>query len=135
MPPGALVKPPSPKCSRRPKPTRVTPLTVFNIGYIEMYNLGQELQQSTRVPTLYKPHTKKHIVSYRTHSLGIITLIGLLLSGPTIAAQDIVDHQTWVNVTAVGSLESVHPALNNFKYWAELQGRFCLLYTSPSPRD
>ena len=80
--------------------------------------------KSCNNPLASQPHTKKHIVSHRTHSLGITALIGLLLSGPTIATQDIIDHQTWVNVTAVGSLKSVHPALNNFKYWAELQGRF-----------
>jgi hypothetical protein len=51
-----------------------------------------------------------------------LTIFGLLLSGPVIA--DINDNQTWGNITAVGSLSSFNPALKNFKYWAEFQGRF-----------
>ncbi len=53
-----------------------------------------------------------------------LTISGLLLSGSAIAAKDINDFQTWVTATAVGSLENVNPALKNFKYWAEFQGRF-----------
>lgn len=53
-----------------------------------------------------------------------LTISGLLLSGPVIAAKDINDFQTWGTATAVGSLENVNPALKNFKYWAEFQGRF-----------
>lgn len=51
-----------------------------------------------------------------------LTIFGLLLSGPVMA--DINDNQTWGNITAVGSLSSFNPALKNFKYWAEFQGRF-----------
>jgi len=53
-----------------------------------------------------------------------LTISGLLLAGPVIAAKDINDFQTWGTATAVGSLENVNPALKNFKYWAEFQGRF-----------
>jgi hypothetical protein len=53
-----------------------------------------------------------------------LIISGLLLSGPVIAAKDINDFQTWGTATAVGSLENVNPALKNFKYWAEFQGRF-----------
>ncbi len=51
-----------------------------------------------------------------------LTILGLLLSDPVMA--DINDNQTWGNITAVGSLNSFNPALKNFKYWAEFQGRF-----------
>ncbi len=40
-----------------------------------------------------------------------LALSGLLLSGPVIAAKDIVDYQTWGTATAVGSLEPFNPAL------------------------
>lgn len=53
-----------------------------------------------------------------------LTLSGLLLYCPVIAAKDINDFHTWGTATAVGSLESFYPALMNFKYWAEFQGRF-----------
>jgi hypothetical protein len=53
-----------------------------------------------------------------------LAISGLLLSGQVIAAKDINDFQTWGTATAVGSLENVNPALKNFKYWAEFQGRF-----------
>ena len=53
-----------------------------------------------------------------------LTLSGLLLYCPVIAAKDINDFHTWGTATAVGSLENVNPALKNFKYWAEFQGRF-----------
>ncbi|RFC39978.1 MAG: Protein of unknown function (DUF2490) [Candidatus Nitrotoga sp. CP45] len=53
-----------------------------------------------------------------------LTISGLLFSGSVTAAKDINDFQTWGTATAVGSLENVNPALKNFKYWAEFQGRF-----------
>jgi hypothetical protein len=53
-----------------------------------------------------------------------LTISSLLFSSPVIAAKDINDYQTWGTATAVGSLETFHPALKNFKYWAEIQARF-----------
>ena len=54
----------------------------------------------------------------------ILTLSGLLLSSPAIAAKDISDFQTWGTATATGSLKSFNPELKKFKYWAEFQARF-----------
>lgn len=40
-----------------------------------------------------------------------------------MAAKDINDNQARENITAVGSLSSLDPALKYFKYWVEFQGR------------
>ncbi|MDQ3267806.1 MAG: DUF2490 domain-containing protein [Pseudomonadota bacterium] len=60
----------------------------------------------------------------KINTLWTLAISVLFLSGPVIAAKDINDFQTWGTATAIGSLASYHPALNNFKYWAEFQGRF-----------
>ncbi|CAH1195783.1 conserved exported hypothetical protein [Candidatus Nitrotoga sp. BS] len=60
----------------------------------------------------------------KINTLLALTISSLFVSGPVNAAKDINDTQTWGTATATGSLASFHPALTNFKYWAEIQGRF-----------
>lgn len=62
--------------------------------------------------------------------LALLTVSGLMLSGPIAAAQDpndVVDFQSWNNVTAIGKFDALgitNPKLANFRWWMEGQGRF-----------
>lgn len=60
----------------------------------------------------------------KTNTLMAFTLSGLLCANPVFATKDLSDFQTWGTATATGSLKAFNPALQDFKYWAEFQGRF-----------
>lgn len=52
-----------------------------------------------------------------------LIMLWLILTGP-VKGRTTEDFQTWGSITATGSLSVLNPALKNFKYWLEGQGRF-----------
>ena len=65
-------------------------------------------------------------------------LLGREISGPNdfkLAAQELLDMGPQAVLIKGGHLDATHTQITDFLMWRSVEDEFCLLYTSPSPRD